>query len=785
MSNDQTLLFAVDPGTHSATITDLLPLGDGASVVTVAMDKRIRWWNADDDKPVTILGRIGPGTDGAIDAAAVHTADGIVCVAAHDGATGRSTLRFRVPWLDRWQRTFRWDGRIADLAMSPDDRFLVVATAGSDRTGSDGGTDARLAVFRFDDLVPYDESTDSGVADYGTPADDAAREYAVEDDAAPEYPADHAAEAEFQLDRATDILAPPPPLFEIPLVIGPANVAVGPMVDGGARIVVTPTFIGVPQLFALTDDGLTELPVGGSATLDGRSDDGPERDRTDRDPTGGAANGSAPSVGLRASVAVSSHFVAIAGENSGLTILDHDGRVVAEAVSGAGGGSPVGVAFSPDGERLIVGSRAAGRSEVTVHDVAVDFPIVGRRRYDDNAIAVAFAGEDEVVTAGGSRFSVHRWDPTTSEPSAADRFIDGAGQVIDAVGLSGREVGFGNPDPVRPDEPRGEVPTLARRFNLDLLTLVPGAEEPEQEVPLEEFRRARHRTSGGGELELARGQVFVEPAGIELADGVGFSSDQASGYSVIPGDRVVVGRRSGAVGLFPSVEDVDGSDVPRFRPIARLVGHVSAVLDVVADERWLVTGGRDQVIRLWPADPAGTAAAGDDQIATVEPTLSLFITATNEWVIWTRSGYYASSPNGDRYISYHHNRGENQPARAYSGDQFVKNLYRPDIIRHVLEHQSEAAALDALGVAPIDIEDSLPPHVRILNWDTSTDDPSIADLAFEVVDAARPTTTIVILQNGIPAVEIDARDQPGRAVDAAGRVRRYSEVIFLEPGRNE
>lgn len=736
-SGGDSLLFRVDPTTHSATITDLLVLDDGSSMVTVGMDKRVRLWDlneidlGEEPTPKTMLGHIGPGSDGSVLAAAVHPVDGIVVTANHSAFTGGSVLRFRVPWSDSWQRTFRWSGTIADLAVTSDGMQLVVATTGGETAGSTGpGQTPRLEVFRFDDLVPIDEVDQSDRAS-----------------------------------REAELMEPPQPQHRVPLVIGPARVAVGPSADGVSTVVVTPTFVGRPQLFRLSPEGLVER----GTDLTGGSD-GP------------------PAVGLRASVAISADHIAIAGENTGLTLLDTDGRVVVANVADAGGGAPSGVAFSPDGFRLVVGSRAGAQSEITVHDVYQDGEVVGRRRYDDHAIAVGFRGDDRVVSAGGSRFSLHTWYLWSTEPEADDRFVDGAGQVIDAVGISGNQIGFGNPDPVRPNEPRGEVANLARRFDLDLLSLVPAAEEAEQAVPLGGFQRAIHAQPDGVILQLDQGQVFLEPAGVELADGVGFSSDQATAYGFAGDREVIVGRRSGALAMFlvPPEAWGPGADVHRVVPDRRLVSHLSAVLDLAVGERWVVTGGRDQVLRLWSRDQLSAGQPGtDDPVAqsvgeAVEPELNLFITATNEWVIWSRSGYYASSHNGDRYISYHYNRGEGVPARAYRGDQFVRNLYRPDVIRSVLELGSEAAALDALAVTPFSVAASLPPEVRLVESAvTFGDEVNTADLIFEVIDAANPTTKIVVLENGIPAFEIDVADQPGEIVDADGPVRRYYETVFF------
>lgn len=97
------------------------------------------------------------------------------------------------------------------------------------------------------------------------------------------------------------------------------------------------------------------------------------------------------------------------------------------------------------------------------------------------------------------------------------------------------------------------------------------------------------------------------------------------------------------------------------------------------------------------------------------PDLSLFVARNDEWVIWTRSGFYAASPGGERLMGYHLNRGPKQEALFLPADRF-KDFYRPDLVRAVVRHGSEARAA-AAGVAlpAVDLTALLPPHLELLH----------------------------------------------------------------------
>ncbi len=114
-------------------------------------------------------------------------------------------------------------------------------------------------------------------------------------------------------------------------------------------------------------------------------------------------------------------------------------------------------------------------------------------------------------------------------------------------------------------------------------------------------------------------------------------------------------------------------DATTGRRIHELFGHIGQVLAVAPSPNgdFAVSCGGDQTLRLWHL-PSG------------ELRLSVF-SAGDDWVAWTPKGFYAASPQGDRLIGWQINRGEGRDPENYKAAQFSKLLYRPDVIRNVLD----------------------------------------------------------------------------------------------------
>jgi WD40 repeat protein len=69
------------------------------------------------------------------------------------------------------------------------------------------------------------------------------------------------------------------------------------------------------------------------------------------------------------------------------------------------------------------------------------------------------------------------------------------------------------------------------------------------------------------------------------------------------------------------------------------------------------------------------------------------------WVVWTPSGYYDASPGGEDLIGWHINRGPDQAADFFPASRFHDRMYRPDVVRLVLDTLDEIAAVTQANVA--------------------------------------------------------------------------------------
>ncbi len=100
------------------------------------------------------------------------------------------------------------------------------------------------------------------------------------------------------------------------------------------------------------------------------------------------------------------------------------------------------------------------------------------------------------------------------------------------------------------------------------------------------------------------------------------------------------------------------------------------------------------------------------------PALTLFPARDREWIVWTPSGYYETSPIGDRkYLGWHRNRESAlQPTDYFAFDHFEKELRQPKTLlrflqtadRDVLHPEPAAAPVVARAPEQILVEDRLP-----------------------------------------------------------------------------
>ena len=145
-------------------------------------------------------------------------------------------------------------------------------------------------------------------------------------------------------------------------------------------------------------------------------------------------------------------------------------------------------------------------------------------------------------------------------------------------------------------------------------------------------------------------------------------------------------------------------------------------------ERWSVpTPGAAWAVNLTGDGRLAVAAFGDGTIrwyrADNGKELLAFFPHTDgkRWVLWTPSGHYDASVDGEDLIGWHVNNGPNREADFFSAWHFRERFRKPEVIDHILETLDEAKAVRLAGLRPevqrpMEIQpEELPPVVTILD----------------------------------------------------------------------
>jgi WD40 repeat protein len=155
------------------------------------------------------------------------------------------------------------------------------------------------------------------------------------------------------------------------------------------------------------------------------------------------------------------------------------------------------------------------------------------------------------------------------------------------------------------------------------------------------------------------------------------------------------------------------------------------------------------------------------------PALTLFLGRDREWVLWAPSGYYETSPIGDRkYLGWHRNRlNPLEPTDYFAFDNYERDLRQPDALLRFLQSADRddlrpavvAAAPPAPARAPEQVvsEDRLP--------------------AVQVVAPARPAFDPLAVPGAGIAVRVQAaRDAEDQAA-APGLIQRLR--VYVDSGK--
>ena len=208
-------------------------------------------------------------------------------------------------------------------------------------------------------------------------------------------------------------------------------------------------------------------------------------------------------------------------------------------------------------------------------------------------------------------------------------------------------------------------------------------------------------------------------------------------YTLLPENRAAIGTRRYAVYIMDTITG---------KKISSHFGHDTTVLSLAPspDDQYLLTSDQG-TIRVWRQTPTRLL-------------LSFYVDG-DDWIAWTPDGYFAASPGGERLMGWEVSNGPDQMASFYAASRFRKSLYRPDVIKLLLEEGSLEKALAkadkerGMATARVDVSQVLPPKVAITFPDKSGQ--KISTTKFMVETKAysvgnHPVTSLRLLVDGRP-----------------------------------
>lgn len=346
--------------------------------------------------------------------------------------------------------------------------------------------------------------------------------------------------------------------------------------------------------------------------------------------------------------------------------------------------------FSPDSKRLLFTCGSDTQPPIGCHiiDMTTGKMVQRYDAHENSPISCTFIGDGRLAATGDTYSRIRIWDTTTG---ATIRKLDGRGQSMVAAGWSpdGQAISWGT---TMGELMLNTVNKLERTFCLTNLDFGPPPDNAfvQAKKQLGPWRAAIQPAD-------RRKVFFLKDGAISTTYTLGQMYDQVRCFTFVPEDRAVVGSHDGAylVNITTGREEAHLSER----------GGMTWAVSPSPNSKYVMTAENDQVVRVWKMD-------------TGKMLVALFV-AGDEWIAWTPQGYYAASFAGERLMGWHINRGPETMSDFYPASHFHKSLYRPDVIRRLLDAGDLSRAIELADrerneqTQVIRLTDILPAEVKI------------------------------------------------------------------------
>jgi WD40 repeat protein len=426
------------------------------------------------------------------------------------------------------------------------------------------------------------------------------------------------------------------------------------------------------------------------------------------------------------------------------------------------------VAFSPDGRQVLSGSDC----DLVLWDVATGREIITFSGRFNWVRSIAFSPDGRQVLSGFWDNTIKLWDASTGREI---RTFSGHSNDVLSVAFS-------------PDS--RQVLSGSRDNTIKLWDAATGSEIRTFSGHSGFVRSVAFSPDGKQILSGSTDRsvkLWDISSGVEVKTFSGHSSVVMSVAFSPNGKQVLSGSWDNTIRLW---------DTDTGREIRTFSGHSNGVNSVAfsPDSRQVLSGSDDNTIKLWEAATGKEIAqfisftGSDTQLVAASRALTVETQAAvssieGEWICITPDGYYAASPQGDRYLNV-------RVGNKVTGmDSFRDVFYNPDVVEARLAGRPDPALKRTASIQ--DAEKFFPSTITLQTASTSTT--GTANLAVNITDDNQPVQTIKIFVNGNLVGKDELNTVSGQGLQAerasitvTGNQKRLSFNIplTLDPGEN-
>lgn len=415
------------------------------------------------------------------------------------------------------------------------------------------------------------------------------------------------------------------------------------------------------------------------------------------------------------------------------------------------------IEFDESGTKLMAGGE--NPNTVKIYSVP-DLNLFSQFTKHESLVSAITHHQDLIASAGGNNFDIFLWRENT--PGQSEHLV-GKGSPKLALGID-REMNIAYSEKLNINENQLNSAVLQKGINLDKFTILSNPSNTK-------FQRETIKFSYFDLKKISDNQLQIdENTMIEIPE----KNDMIRTFTYTKEGDIAIGSDF-SLELYSGKGDY----------LKTFEGHNGSVWSAVVseDNKFLVSCGDDQTIRFWNLDAKGEYESaweyysgnnwqayftkkgltslsqkrgktawfdliqkikqlGDKDVSElqedienlrciVKPSLSLFISSDNEWVMWTNEGYYSASAGGEKFIGWQINSSENKLAQFYPSSAFRNQFFKPEMIRSILNDPNAPIVIENQNKAvenassnkidknisanePISILNSLPPKITFL-----------------------------------------------------------------------